>query len=265
MGFMSFILIIIVAILVIYFVKKGTSNKKTSYEETVKQQVSFDELSQEEQDTRSEAFRNLMQGANGDELIKCYNRIKSLFIPKGNGEFAGSLSGLLSEKSRAKTLAVTDETVARILGNDTQAYAVWYNVLFDSLLNEMYFSTNGKLAQFTKLVIEDVRQGDVLLEQVGIADILSDTEKANSSTKVRTENATIKIETKTKNGELHYEIKGAYDAFKYGLCLDDALIRKAEILIAICAKYEYGPKYELHKDDVEKYALPNLKNIKMDN
>lgn len=36
------------------------------------------------------------------------------------------------------------------------------------------------------------------------------------------------------------------------------LIRKAEILMTICAKYEYGPKYELHKDDVEKYALPNL-------
>lgn len=40
--------------------------------------------------------------------------------------------------------------------------------------------------------------------------------------------------------------------------MDDDFIRKAEILITICAKYEYGPKYELHKDDVEKYALPSL-------
>ena len=57
----------------------------------------------------------------------------------------------------------------------------------------------------------------------------------------------LKIEKKLKNGELHYEIKGAYDSFKYGLCMDDDLIRKAEILMTICAKYEYGPKYELHK------------------
>ena len=123
----------------------------------------------------------------------------------------------------------------------------------------MYFSPNGKLAQFTQMVIADVQQGDSLLEQIGIANILSDPEKANSSIKIRTDNATIKIETKTKNDVLHYEIKGAYDAFKYGLCLDDELIRKAEILITICAKYEYGPKYELHKDDVEKYELPNLR------
>ena len=168
---------------------------------------------------------------------------------------------MLSEKSRAKTLAATDEIVARILGNNTQEYAVWYRVLFDNILNEMYFSPNGKLAQFTQLVIADVQQGDTLLEQVGIINILSDPEKANSSTKIRTNNATIKIETRIKNDILHYEIKGAYEAFKYGLCLDDELIRKAEILITICAKYEYGPKYELHKDDVEKYGLPNLRNV----
>lgn len=72
----------------------------------------------------------------------------------------------------------------------------------------MYFSPNGKLAQFTQMVIADVQQGDSLLEQIGIANILSDPEKANSSIKIRTDNATIKIETKTKNDVLHYEIKG---------------------------------------------------------
>ena len=91
-----------------------------------------------------------MQGKNAEELTKCYNKCKSLFIPKENGEFAGSFSGLLSETYRAKKL---------------------------------------------------------------------------------------------KN---------------YSLCMDDDIIRKAEILITTCAKYEYGPKYELHKDDVEKYALPSL-------
>ena len=37
-------------------------------------------------------------------------------------------------------------------------------------------------------------------------------------------------------------------------------IRKVERLITIWAKYEYGSKYELHKDDVEKYKLPYLRN-----
>ena len=256
---MGVILIIIFVILVIYFIKKSSSSSNSSIEESGKQRISFDNLSEEEQSVRSETFNNIMRGSHSEELTKCYNKLKSLFIPKNNGQFAGSLSGLLSEKSRAKTLASINETISRILGNNTQEYAVWYNVFFDNILNEMYFSPNGKLAQFTQMVIADVQQGDSLLEQSGIANILSDPEKANSSIKIRTGNATIKIETKIKNDILYYEIKGAYDAFKYGLCLDDELIRKAEILIAICAKYEYGPKYELHKDDIEKYELLNLR------
>lgn len=258
---MGIILIIVVVTLIIYFVKKSSSNRNTAIEEPANQQISFDNLSEEEHSARHETFNSIMQGSHSKDLTECYNKIRLLFIPKKNGEFSGSISGLLSEKSRAKTLATTDEIVARILGNNTQEYAVWYSVLFDNILNEMYFSPNGKLAQFTQLVIADVQQGDTLLEQVGIANILSDPEKANSSTKIRTNNATIKIETRIKNGILHYEIKGAYEAFKYGLCLDDELIRKAEILMAICAKYEYGPKYELHKDDVEKYGLPNLGKV----
>lgn len=258
---MGTILIVIVVILVVYFVRKSSSGDNAPVEEPVKQQISFDNLSEEEQNARNETFNSIMQSSHSEELTKCYNKIKSIFIPKKTGDFAGSLSGLLSEKSRAKTLANTNETVARILGNNTQEYAAWYNVLFDNILNEMYFSSNGKLAQFTQLVIADVQKGDALLEQIGIADILSDPETANCSTKIRTYDATIKIEKKTKNNVLHYEIKGAYDAFKYGLCLDDELIRKIEILITICAKYEFGPKYELHKDDVEKYELPNLRNV----
>lgn len=77
-----------------------------------------------------------MQGRNGEELTKCYNKCKSLFIPKENGEFAGSFSGLLSETYRARKLA--------------------------DILNEMYFSQNGKLVQFVEMVMADVRQGDAL-------------------------------------------------------------------------------------------------------
>lgn len=255
---MGFLIILAVIVLAIILMKKSTSDKNSSFEEPVKSQITFNDLSQEDLDDRDEKFRDLMQGRNGEELTKCYNKCRSLFIPKENGEFAGSLSGLLSERYRAKKLAEINETVARIFGNDLPEYAVWYSVLFDNILNEMYFSQNGKLVQFVKMVMADVRQGDALLKQIDIYDILSGPVSENKSTKVWTEKATIKIEKKLKNGELHYEIKGAYDSFKYGLCMDDDLIRKAEILMTICAKYEYGQKYELHKDDVEKYALPNL-------
>lgn len=257
---MGIVLIIIIVIVVVYFARKGSSGKTTPVEEQAVQQMLFEELTPEELAARAELFNGLMSGENGGELTKCYNKIKSLFIPKKNGQFAGSLSGLLSERSRAKTLAATDVQIRQLLGRDPQAYAEWYDTLFDNLLNEMYTSSFGKLAQFTQAVIADVQQGDELLEQTGVAEKLADPEYADCSTKIRTETATIKIETKTRNGQFHYEIKGAYQSFKYGLCMDDELVRKAEILMVICAKYEYGPKYELHKEDVEQYALPNLRN-----
>lgn len=133
---MGFIIFVAVVILAIYLIKKSSSDKNSSFEEPVKSQISFDNLSPEELNDRDEIFRDLMQGRNGEELTKCYNKCKSLFIPKENGEFAGSFSGLLSETYRAKKLA--------------------------DILNEMYFSQNGKLVQFIKMVMADVRQGDAL-------------------------------------------------------------------------------------------------------
>lgn len=133
---MGFIIFVAVVILAIYLIKKSSSDKNSSFEEPVKSQISFDNLSQEDLNDRDEIFRDLMQGRNGEELTKCYNKCKSLFIPKENGRFAGSLSGLLSETYRAKKLA--------------------------DILNEMYFSQNGKLVQFVKMVMADVRQGDAL-------------------------------------------------------------------------------------------------------
>lgn len=133
---MGFIIFVAVVILAIYLIKKSSSDKNSSFEEPVKSQISFDNLSPEELNDRDEIFRDLMQGRNGEELTKCYNKCKSLFIPKENGRFAGSFSGLLSETYRAKKLA--------------------------DILNEMYFSQNGKLVQFVKMVMADVRQGDAL-------------------------------------------------------------------------------------------------------
>lgn len=133
---MGFIIFVAVVILAIYLIKKSSSDKNSSFEEPVKSQISFDNLSQEDLNDRDEIFRDLMQGRNGEELTKSYNKCKSLFIPKENGEFAGSFSGLLSETYCAKKLA--------------------------DILNEMYFSQNGKLVQFVKMVMADVRQGDAL-------------------------------------------------------------------------------------------------------
>lgn len=111
---MGFLIILAVIVLAIILMKKSTSDKNSSFEEPVKSQITFNDLSQEDLDDRDEKFRDLMQGRNGEELTKCYNKCRSLFIPKENGEFAGSLSGLLSERYRAKKLAEINETVARI-------------------------------------------------------------------------------------------------------------------------------------------------------
>ena len=133
---MGFLIILAVIVLAIILMKKSTSDKNSSFEEPVKSQISFDNLSPEELNDRDEIFRELMQGRNAEELTKCYNKSRSLFIPKENGDFAGSFSGLLSETYRARKLA--------------------------DILNEMYFSQNGKLVQFVKMVMADVRQGDAL-------------------------------------------------------------------------------------------------------
>lgn len=133
---MGFIIFVAVVILAIYLIKKSSSDKNSSFEEPVKSQISFDNLSPEELNDRDEIFRELMKGKNAEELTKCYNKCKSLFIPKENGRFAGSFSGLLSETYRAKKLA--------------------------DILNEMYFSQNGKLVKFVEMVMADVRQGDAL-------------------------------------------------------------------------------------------------------
>lgn len=253
---MGIVLTIIAVIVVIYFI-----TRKSSTEKPVEQQIFFNPLSPEKKSARSETFNKLMQGPHGKELEKCYAQIRSLFIPKKSGDFAGSLSGLLSNSHRAKKLESTNKKVVQMLGNSTQEYVVWYDMLFDNLLNEMFFSKNKKLSQITIDVIKDVQRGDTILEKLSIRDILSDPKHANCTISYDFEDVKIKIKTETKNGELHYDINGAYESFRHGLCLEDDLIRKAEILIEICEKYEYGVKCKLNKEEIEKYELPNLKNI----
>ncbi len=71
---MGFLIILAVIVLAIILMKKSTSDKNSSFEEPVKSQITFNDLSQEDLDDRDEKFRDLMQGRNGEELTKCYNR-----------------------------------------------------------------------------------------------------------------------------------------------------------------------------------------------
>lgn len=61
---MGFIIFVAVVILAIYLIKKSSSDKNSSFEEPVKSQISFDNLSQEDLNDRDEIFRNQMQGRN---------------------------------------------------------------------------------------------------------------------------------------------------------------------------------------------------------
>lgn len=66
---MGFIIFVAVVILAIYLIKKSSSDKNSSFEEPVKSQISFDNLSQEELNDRNEMFRELMQGRNTRCLV----------------------------------------------------------------------------------------------------------------------------------------------------------------------------------------------------
>lgn len=259
---MGVLILIIIVVAVIYFVRKKSAGNSDAAAITtpVKHEIYFEDLTPEERAERNEAFNALMHGPDGQALAKCYNKIKSVFIPKPNGEFAGSMSGLLSNSTRAKTLVSADETVSGILGKGTPEYELWYKVLYDNLINEMYVSDNKKLAQLTEYVLEDVNRGHEILNEIGIEEILMDPDNDNSTITIDTDNHSVKIKIKTIDDVTLYEIQGAFESFKNGLCLDDALIHHAEILMAICEKYEYGPKVKFFKEEVEKYPLPNLRD-----
>ena len=59
---MGFLIIVAVIVLAIILMKKSTSDKNSSFEEPVKSQITFNDLSQEDLDDRDEKFRDLMQG-----------------------------------------------------------------------------------------------------------------------------------------------------------------------------------------------------------
>ena len=59
---MGFLIILAVIVLAIILMKKSTSDKNSSFEEPVKSQITFNDLSQEDLDDRDEKFRDLMQG-----------------------------------------------------------------------------------------------------------------------------------------------------------------------------------------------------------
>lgn len=258
---MGVLILIIIVIVVIYYVrKKSSDNANATIEAPVKHVIYFEDLTPDERAERENAFNELMQGPDGRALAKCYNKVKAVFIPKENGEFAGSMSGLLSNSTRAKTLASVNEEVIGILGKNTPEYELWFKVLYDNLINQMYVSDNKKLSQLANYVLEDVNRGHDILNEIGIEDILMDPENDNSTITIDTDNHSVKIKIKTIDDVTLYEIKGAFESFKNGLCLDDALIHHAEILMTICEKYEYGPKVQFFKEEVEKYPLPNLRD-----
>lgn len=226
----------------------------------------------ESEDSAEEERRKQFQAllASSTELCEIYNKLYNTFIPKDNGDYKGAFfTGLLDVKTRAKRLADAHPKVLSITDGDSDKYMLFFGCLYDNVIEDMVHSSNGKLSLTAVRVLEDMSYGDSLVEELGIMDKFTeflldpDTEKAEI--KIETRHNTVKLLLKYKGDKLYYETKNLYEAIKHGYCLTDRLIKWAEIIMVICNKYEYGLDSKFSKNDVEKYELPNMSWMNLEN
>ena len=72
---MGFLIILAVIVLAIILMKKSTSDKNSSFEEPVKSQITFNDLSQEDLDDRDEKFLRKMGNLREVYLVCCQRGI----------------------------------------------------------------------------------------------------------------------------------------------------------------------------------------------
>lgn len=254
---MTIILIIIVAVVVLYFYFKHKSAKKP-IANLPSVTVRFSSISDEEAAARQVKFKEQIDAHT--ELTRLYKKLYDTFVPKRDGGYKGNISGLLSDTTRAKRLEEAHKIVSSIYSNDKQAYLNFFETCYDIILSSMANSQNGKLISCVKFVLDDVEFGNSILNKSGFFDTLNEInenpEDDEVTMKINTSEIEAKVLIKKKNGKLTYEIKKLYESAKHGYCMTDSLVHSAEILIAICARYEYNTL--LVKKNIEKYDIPNI-------
>lgn len=250
------IILIIIAIIVLYFYFKRKSSKK-NVKNLPQCNIRFSHITDEEAEARNVKFKEQLDAHT--ELTVLYKKLYDTFIPKSDGRYKGNIAGLLSDTTRARRLEEAHKIVSSIYSDDKQAYLNFFETCYDILLSSMVHSQNEKLISCVKFTLDDAEFGNSIINKSGFWDTLNDIndspEDNEATMKINTPEIAAKVVIKKKNGNLTYEIKKLYESAKHGYCMTDPLIYSAEILIAICARYEFNSL--LFKKDVEKYDLPN--------
>lgn len=250
------IILIIIAIIVLYIYFKRKNSKKP-IDSLPSCDIRLSHITDEEAAVRQLKFKEQID--THTELTVLYKKLYDTFVPKNDGSYKGSISGLLGDTTRAKRLEEAHKIVSSIYSNDKQAYMNFFETCYDIIFSSMANSQNGKLTSCIKFVLNDIEFGNSIIEKSGFADTLNEinenSEDNEVTMKINTSEIAAKVLIKKKNGKLTYEIKKLYESAKQGYCMTDPLIYSAEILIAICARYEYNSL--LFKNEVEKYDIPN--------
>lgn len=259
--------------LIIYWVYYFSSNKETNSNITTPQlngmcnsgnsQV-VQNAHADTDDIRLSRFEALIK--TNKEFLEQYNILYDIFIPKSDRNYKGSLTGLLDEKTRVKKLEKAHYTIRSLCNGNADDYIAFFEVFYDNILNEMLQSKYRTLASMASVVLSDVNRGDSIVEEYDLrdrlVDFIQDPNASESETDISTEDGTVRFYIKRKNGEVCYKAKNLYKTTDDGCyCMTDSLIRLAEILIAICIKYEFGPKAVISRKNIETYNIPNLEWI----
>lgn len=219
--------------------------------------ITLMERSEAELDERRARYDALLQGPHGAVLARCREKVIQMFIPKPNGDFKGSLSGILYDSDRAKRLAKIDEAVLPLLGGDAETYELWWTTLYDEVLN--LAAEDTRLGGFVRAVLADVGRGDALLAEAGVWEQLRNPDGAEHKIKISTPDGTLKIRITEKHGRPYHEIKGAYELFQTGLSFDP-LVRSAEMLMAVSGLFR-GTQKTIFHEEVVWHAVPSLSKL----
>lgn len=248
----------------------------------------------EDEPDDQELFDKAMDGPNGPDLRKAYDKMMDILVLKANGECKhAGFTGILFDYDRAKKIAKIDnEIVLPALGNTPETYKAWWMEFYEEARDRMITGQNKMQAHLVFEVYWDACLGDSILEQSGAFEYMKQVpleekeitishdsvflNKGNGDKietyidmkitdygkkmKIRTKDNTVTIKYKEKGNKNFFEIQGAYKYFRSGLS-DDEMVREAEIIIAIPSLIQMKTKYLNKKSAIEEYELPSLSKL----
>lgn len=264
------LLIIVIGVIIFFRKKRNTKEKKelSTPVEISENTNSFSFFVDTEDKILAQKSKCQEFITTNEELTKIYTQVYDSFIPKPNGNYK-SLSGVLDPAIRCKQLEKANEIVTRICNKDKNLYNVFFESLYDCIINDMITSKIKKLSNFANDIIEDFDSNTKIAEDLGFKTALKefienpDSEKHEIKTDIGSLFKKVNFIAERKKGKVSYKINNLYKYSPQGYNLSDPLVGVGEILITICDWYEYyDPSSKIKqigplKESLEKYNLPN--------